>query len=166
MPSTMERIRARIFNHYDHPSFGEKLREWRDSGKTIVFSNGCFDLLHQGHVDYLSRAAGLGDVLVVGLNSDASVSRLKGSGRPVIDQGSRAVLLAAMYFVDAVVLFDEDTPYDLIRAVQPDVLVKGSDYREEEIVGSDIVKAKNGKVVAIDLLEGYSTSGIIKKIRN
>jgi D-glycero-beta-D-manno-heptose 1-phosphate adenylyltransferase len=164
--ATMDKIRAKVFDSHAHPAFLQMLQEWRNSGMKLVFSNGCFDLLHPGHIDYLSKAADLGDVLIVGLNTDNSVSRIKGEDRPVNDQAARAVLLAAMGFVDAVVMFDDDTPYSLIKAVQPDVLVKGSDYREEEIVGFDIVSAKNGKVVAVDLLEGYSTSAIIKKIRN
>ncbi len=119
--------------------------------------------MHRGHIDYLAQAADLGDVLIVGLNTDDSVGRLKGSQRPVQDQQSRAMILSALHFVDAVVLFDEDTPYDLIRFVRPDVMVKGSDYKAEEIVGYDIVKEKNGEIVTVDFLEGYSTSGIIKE---
>ncbi|MBN2275630.1 MAG: D-glycero-beta-D-manno-heptose 1-phosphate adenylyltransferase [Bacteroidales bacterium] len=130
----------------------------------IVFTNGCFDILHQGHVTYLSKAADAGDVLIIGLNSDSSVRKLKGSGRPVIGQESRAFLLAALPFVSAVILFDEETPYRLIEKVQPDILVKGSDYKPEEIVGYDIVKARGGKVLTIDFLEGYSSSSIINKI--
>ena len=115
--------------------------EWK-----VVFTNGCFDLVHQGHIDYLSKARDLGDVLVVGLNTDASVRRLKGPRRPINDEYSRALLLASMLFVDYVVLFGEDTPYELIKTLQPDILVKGSDYRPEDIVGYDIVMAKGGKV--------------------
>ncbi|MBW6478413.1 MAG: D-glycero-beta-D-manno-heptose 1-phosphate adenylyltransferase [Bacteroidales bacterium] len=140
------------------------LAYWRFHEKKIVFTNGCFDILHRGHIDYLSKAADHGHVLIVGLNTDASVGRLKGEGRPVTDQVARAELLASLFFVSAVVLFDEDTPYELIKTVQPDVLVKGSDYRAEDIVGYDIVKAKGGEVVTIDFLEGYSTSAIIEKL--
>ncbi len=138
---------------------------WKDEGKKIVFTNGCFDLLHRGHVDYLVKAADLGDVLVLGLNSDASVSRLKGPQRPVQDEQSRLHILASLAFVDAVVLFDEATPFELITLVQPDVLVKGSDYKPEEIVGFDIVNAKGGTVKTIDFIEGYSSSLMIKKIK-
>jgi rfaE bifunctional protein nucleotidyltransferase chain/domain len=134
---------------------------WRFQGRKIVFTNGCFDILHKGHVEYLSKARDLGDILIIGLNTDASVSRLKGSGRPVQDQSSRALVLASLRFVEAVVLFDEDTPYNLINALKPDVLVKGGDYTEENIVGADVVKANGGEVVSIPLTEGYSTSRIL-----
>ncbi len=149
---------------------GEKLERtlalWRFQQKKIVFTNGCFDLLHLGHVDYLSKAKDEGDVLVVGVNTDRSVKLLeKGQNRPITDEVSRSVLVAALHFVDVVVLFDEETPYRLIEKVQPDVLVKGSDYKPEEIVGYDIVKAKGGKVVTVDLLPGYSTTAIEKKIK-
>ncbi len=142
------------------------LTRWRFQQKRIVFTNGCFDILHLGHLDYLSKAKDLGDLLMVGLNSDQSVKKLgKGVNRPIQDENSRALILASLHFVDAVVLFDEETPYKLIKTVQPDVLVKGSDYRPEEIVGYEIVKNKGGEVVTIDFLPGYSTSLIEEKIR-
>lgn len=141
-----------------------KLAEWRSAGETIVFTNGCFDILHRGHVEYLAQAADLGDKLIVGLNTDASVKRLKGENRPVNDEKSRALLLSALQFVDVVVFFDEDTPYELIKQVQPDILVKGNDYKPEEIVGYDIVTAKGGKVLTIDLVEGFSTTKIISRM--
>jgi len=131
--------------------------------KTIVFSNGCFDILHRGHIEYLSKAASLGDVMLIGLNSDASVKRLKGPNRPVQDEQSRAMVMASLKFVDYVILFEEDTPYELIDYLKPDILVKGSDYKEDEIVGADIVKKNGGKVVTIDLVEGYSTTSIIER---
>jgi rfaE bifunctional protein nucleotidyltransferase chain/domain len=134
---------------------------YRLLNQKIVFTNGCFDILHRGHVEYLSQANDKGEVLVIGLNSDASVRRIKGEGRPVQDETSRALLLASLRFVDVVVLFDEDTPLELIKLVQPDVLVKGGDYTEETIVGADFVKANGGEVVVIPLTEGYSTSGIL-----
>lgn len=140
------------------------LEQWRFFGRKIVFTNGCFDIMHLGHVDYLSKAADLGHILIIGLNTDASVSRIKGPSRPVIDQKSRAMLLAALSFVDVVVLFDEPTPGELIDFVQPDVLVKGNDYKPEEIVGYDTVTKKGGKVVTIPLVEGYSTTSIINRI--
>ncbi len=143
-----------------------RLDEWRRSGKRIVFTNGCFDILHRGHVEYLAQAADCGDVLIVGLNADASVRRLKGEQRPVNDEAARALLLASLQFVDAVVLFDEDTPYELIKMVQPDVLVKGKDYKPEDIVGHDIVTAHGGSVVTVDLVEGYSTTSIINRMRD
>lgn len=132
--------------------------------RKVVFTNGCFDLVHQGHIDYLSKARDLGDVLVVGLNTDASVRRLKGPRRPINDEYSRALLLASMLFVDYVVFFGEDTPYELIKTLQPDILVKGSDYRPEDIVGYDIVMAKGGRVKTLDFLPGFSTTAIEDKI--
>ena len=139
---------------------------WQSQNKRIVFTNGCFDIVHLGHIDYLSRAADLADVLVIGVNTDASVSRIKGENRPLQDELSRSTLLASFQFVEAVVLFDDDTPYELIKAIQPDVLVKGSDYNEADIVGADIVGDKGGKIVTIDFLDGYSTSSIIEKANN
>lgn len=141
-----------------------KLNAWRKANRKIVFTNGCFDILHLGHVDYLSKAADLGDVLILGLNTDASVSRIKGPDRPINDEISRSFIIASLQFVDAVVLFDEPTPYNLINEVQPDILVKGKDYNAEDVVGFDIVTAKGGKVETIDLVEGYSTTLIIQKI--
>ncbi len=132
--------------------------------KKVAFTNGCFDLVHQGHIDYLSKARNMADILVVGLNTDASVHRLKGSKRPITDEYSRALMLASFVFVDFVVLFGEDTPYNLIKTLQPDILIKGSDYKPEDIVGYDIVKAKGGEVRTLDFLPGFSTSAIEKKI--
>lgn len=140
------------------------LEQWRFFGKKVVFTNGCFDLLHLGHLDYLSKAADLGDVLIIGVNTDASVSRIKGPTRPVNDELSRTMLLAGLMFVDAVVLFDEPTPKEIIDFIQPDVLVKGDDYKAEEIVGYDTVMAKGGQVVTIPLVEGYSTTNLIRRI--
>ncbi|KAF5057697.1 Bifunctional protein HldE [anaerobic digester metagenome] len=130
----------------------------------LVFTNGCFDILHPGHVDYLQRARDLGERLVVGLNSDASVRRLKGPTRPVNDEASRALVLAALACVDHVVVFEEDTPYELIRAVAPDVLVKGGDWSVDRIVGRDLVEARGGRVLSIPLLAGHSTTSIIERI--
>lgn len=138
---------------------------WRREKQTIVFTNGCFDILHRGHVDYLSKAADLGNKLIIGVNTDASVSKLKGPHRPIQDQESRMLILASLTFVDAVILFDEPTPYELIKLVQPDILVKGSDYQVENIVGYDIVQAKGGKIKTIDFIPGYSTSAIESKIK-
>jgi len=142
----------------------EKLHGWKAEGQKIVFTNGCFDLLHLGHVDYLEKARQLGDKLVLGLNTDASISRIKGPSRPLQDEMSRARVMASLLFVDAVVLFDEDTPLELIKAVQPDILVKGDDYSVENIVGQDIVTAKGGEVKTVPLVKGYSTTNIVKKI--
>jgi rfaE bifunctional protein nucleotidyltransferase chain/domain len=156
-------IRSRI---YTTETLKHMLPVWRFKSQKIVFTNGCFDLIHQGHIDYLSKAADCGDLLIVGVNSDDSVRRLaKGPSRPLQDQESRALIIASLHFVSSVVIFDEDTPYELIRLVQPDVLVKGSDYRVDQIAGHDIVQAKGGEVKLIDFLQGFSTSAIEKKIR-
>jgi D-glycero-beta-D-manno-heptose 1-phosphate adenylyltransferase len=138
---------------------------WRDEGKKIVFSNGCFDLLHLGHLEYLAKARECGDILVIGMNSDTSVQRLKGKGRPVNDQQTRSMFLASLSFVDAVVLFEEDTPRHLIQALMPDILVKGNDYTIDQIAGSDLVAANGGKTLTIELTEGYSTTGLIERIK-
>ena len=140
------------------------LATWRAADEKIVFTNGCFDLLHLGHVDYLEKARALGDRLVVGLNTDASVSALK-PGRPLQDETSRARILAALAFVDAVVLFGDATPLRLIEAVQPDVLVKGDDYTVDGIVGHEVVLSKGGQVQTVPLVQGYSTSAIVAKAR-
>ena len=137
---------------------------WRLKEKKIVFTNGCFDLLHLGHIEYLAKAADLGGVLIVGLNSDFSVRKIKGHHRPINDEHSRAMVLASLSFVNAVVLFDEETPYELIKVIQPDILIKGKDYKVKEIVGYDIVSAKGGEIITIDLTEGYSTTKIEERI--
>jgi len=142
-----------------------QLAVWRFHEHKIVFTNGCFDLLHLGHIDYLTKAAAEGTLMIVGMNSDESVQRIKGDSRPIKDEKSRAITLAALGFVGAVVIFEEDTPQNLIQLVQPDVLVKGKDYQVKDIVGADIVEKKGGQVVTMDLVEGYSTSDIIDKIR-
>lgn len=142
------------------------LNIWRFQDRKIVFTNGCFDLLHLGHIDYLAKAANLGQKLVIGLNSDKSTSAIKGPNRPITNQTSRARLLASLFFVDAVVLFDEETPYNLIKSIKPDILVKGADYTIDKIVGSDIVLELGGQVSTIEYIEGYSTSAIEQKIWN
>ncbi len=144
--------------------FARKLAYWRFKGYKIVFTNGCFDILHAGHVEYLSKAASEGDILIIGLNSDDSVRRLKGASRPINNQDARALLIASLGFVSAVVIFGEDTPYELIKTVQPDILIKGSDYKPKEIVGYDILTAKGGLVKTVDLVEGFSTTSIEQKI--
>lgn len=149
---------------YDYQELANTLAYWQFKGQKVVFTNGCFDILHRGHVEYLAKAASLADIMVVGLNTDSSVSRLKGSQRPVQDETSRALILASLSCVTKVVLFDEDTPYELIKFIQPDVLVKGSDYKAEDIVGYDVVKAKNGEVITINIVDGYSTTAIVKKL--
>jgi len=142
------------------------LKEWRNTNEKIVFTNGCFDLLHRGHIDYLAKAADCGTKLIIGVNTDASVSRLKGPARPIQDEQSRLQILASLACVDAVILFDEETPYELIKSVQPDVLVKGGDYKPRDIVGYDIVAAKGGNITTIDFVQGFSTSAIEQKIKN
>jgi rfaE bifunctional protein nucleotidyltransferase chain/domain len=142
-----------------------KVSRWQHEGSRVVFTNGCFDLIHLGHVDYLEKARMLGDKLVIGLNTDDSVSRFKGPERPLQDQVSRARVLAAMQFVDLVVFFNEDTPLNLISELIPDILVKGSDYLAENIVGADVVKKNGGVVKTIDFIPGYSTTRIVEKIK-
>jgi rfaE bifunctional protein nucleotidyltransferase chain/domain len=137
----------------------------RADRKTIVFTNGVFDLLHPGHVRYLKAARALGDVLIVGLNGDASVRRNKGPARPITPEQERAELLAALSCVDAVVIFDEDTPAEIIRAIQPDVLVKGADWPTDQIVGRDTVEARGGRVILVPVEAGYSTTGILERVR-
>lgn len=139
------------------------LNIWRFKNQKVVFSNGCFDIIHKGHIDYLAQASDLGDKLIIGLNTDRSVKAIKGNNRPLQNEQSRLTILAALKFVDAVILFDEPTPYELIKAVQPDFLVKGNDYKAEDVVGYDIVKKKGGDVLTIELTPGYSTSSIIDK---
>jgi D-glycero-beta-D-manno-heptose 1-phosphate adenylyltransferase len=143
----------------------EQVKKWQKEGKKIVFTNGCFDIVHLGHIDYLEKARNLGDKLVLGLNTDASVRRLKGETRPVVDEYPRARMMAAFSFVDVVILFDEATPKELIQTICPDVLVKGDDYSVENIVGTDFVIARGGEVKTIALVKGYSTTKMIEKIK-
>ncbi|HXC05558.1 MAG TPA: D-glycero-beta-D-manno-heptose 1-phosphate adenylyltransferase [Bacteroidia bacterium] len=163
IPTHLDIIQKRIFTA---ERLAPQLLTWRFHSQKIVFTNGCFDILHRGHIDYLSKAADCGNILIIGLNSDASTKKLnKGASRPIQDETSRALILASLHFVSAVVLFDEDTPYELIKLIQPDVLVKGADYKIEQIAGHDIVQAKGGEVKLIPFLEGFSTSGIEQKIK-
>ena len=159
-----EIIQTKIFPSVEQ--FIPVYNRWKQASEIVVFTNGCFDLVHRGHIDSLSKAADLGDRLIVGLNSDVSVKLLKGENRPLIDQQSRAILLASLLMVDAVVLFNEETPYELIRDVVPDVLVKGAEYHIEEIAGYDIVLAAGGKVERIELTDGFSTTILIQKIKD
>lgn len=142
------------------------VQQWKKAGQKVVFTNGCFDLIHIGHLTYLSKAAELGDKLIIGLNSDESVKILKGENRPINAQDSRAALLASMFFIDAVVVFGEETPANLIKAVLPDVLVKGGDYTFDNIVGAPEVVANGGEVKTITFVDGHSSTAIINKIRN
>lgn len=148
------------------PQLLEKVAHWKSQNLKIVFTNGCFDILHLGHVDYLEKAKSKGDILLIGVNTDASVKRLKGKDRPVNNGESRSRMLASLAFVDAVTFFSEDTPENLISMVIPDILVKGNDYALSNIVGADIVLNHGGKVETIDLVEGWSTTTLIKKIQN
>lgn len=143
----------------------KKVSYWQDTGREVVFTNGCFDILHFGHLHYLAEARQLGDKLVIGLNATDSVKRLKGSHRPIQDEATRLYMLASLEFVDLVVLFEEDTPLELISWLVPDILVKGGDYRPEEIVGADLVLANGGEVKTLDFIEGYSTTAIENKIK-
>lgn len=143
----------------------ELVKNWKSANDKVVFTNGCFDIVHLGHIDYLEKARNLGTKLVLGLNTDASVNRLKGPTRPVVNEYARARMMAAFEFVDAVILFDEPTPLQLIEAVKPDILVKGDDYTVETIVGSDFVIANGGEVKTISLVQGYSTTKLIEKIK-
>jgi rfaE bifunctional protein nucleotidyltransferase chain/domain len=142
----------------------QTLSQWRAAGDKVVFTNGCFDLLHFGHLHYLADARDLGDRLVVGLNSAASVRRLKGPTRPINDELTRTHLLAALSMVDAIVVFEGDTPLELIKLVQPEILVKGGDWKPEQIVGADVVLARGGQVLSLPFVEGYSTTNIEQKI--
>jgi rfaE bifunctional protein nucleotidyltransferase chain/domain len=139
--------------------------QWRAQGQRIVFTNGCFDIVHLGHIDYLEKARNLGDRMILGLNTDASVSCIKGPMRPVVNEYARARLMAALEFIDAVTLFGEPTPLELIEAVKPDILVKGNDYTVDTIVGAEFVLARGGKVETIELVPGYSTTKLIERIK-
>ncbi|MFB6257307.1 MAG: adenylyltransferase/cytidyltransferase family protein [Flavobacteriales bacterium] len=158
------------FNHekvLERESAIEQVASWKGKKERIVFTNGCFDLLHPGHIDLLTKAKGLGDRLVIGLNSDHSIKRLeKGSDRPIIAEGDRALLIASLEMVDLVVGFDEGTPHELIKILDPHVLAKGEDYEESAIVGKDHVEGSGGRVVRLPLLKGYSTSALIERVRD
>ena len=156
------RIHERIFSA---EQLSSQIKWWRLINKTIAFTNGVFDILHEGHIKVLSQAASFADVLVVGVNSDASVKRLKGSERPINDQQSRSLILASLIMTDAVIIFDEDTPLNLIKSIMPDVLIKGGDYDPATIVGANEVISNGGKIEIIPLEEGFSTTGIIEKMR-
>lgn len=162
----MEQLKIIQSKIYTREGIVRQANIWRFKEQKIVFTNGCFDILHLGHIEYLSKAADLGDVLIIGLNTDSSVATLKGDDRPLNNEHARAMTLASLSFVNAVVLFDEETPENLIRLIQPDVLVKGADYQVEEIAGHEIVLARGGKIETIELTEGYSTTSMIDKIRH
>jgi D-glycero-beta-D-manno-heptose 1-phosphate adenylyltransferase len=143
----------------------EQIKSLRAGKKRIVFTNGCFDILHPGHVDYLSQARDLGDFLILGLNTDTSVKKLnKAPNRPINNEKTRAIVLAGLACIDLIVFFDDETPYELIKFLQPNVLVKGNDYKAENIIGYDVVKANGGEIITMPMLEGYSTTKLIEKI--
>lgn len=161
MNITIQKIRNKIV---DRVSIVETCQKWKDDGKSVVFTNGCFDILHFGHIYLLSEAANHGDCLLVGLNSDRSVNEIKGEGRPLVGENDRAMLIASLSMVDAIVIFEEPTPGELIREISPDVLVKGGDYQVDEIVGADHVMNKGGSVKIVSFQENYSTTAMIKKM--
>lgn len=158
----LEIIKSKVF---ELPELERRLSIWRFFKKKIIFTNGCFDIMHLGHIDYLSKAKNLGNILLIGLNTDESVRKLKGENRPISDQNSRALFLASFRFVDGVILFNEATPLNLISVIKPNILVKGSDYSIQDIVGADIVQQNGGQIITLDYLEGYSTTSLIKRIR-
>lgn len=161
--SNLKKISKKIYSLND---LKIQLQNWRDSGDSIVFTNGCFDILHQGHIEVLAKTADLGNRLIIGLNSDSSVKLLKGKNRPINTERARALLLAAIDFVDAIILFPEETPKQLIAQIQPNILAKGGDYKITEIVGHHTVTQNGGKVISIPLTEGFSSTLIIEKIQN
>jgi D-glycero-beta-D-manno-heptose 1-phosphate adenylyltransferase len=150
---------------YELKDFLEVRKKLKEKNKKIVFTNGCFDILHKGHIEYLEQAKSLGDYLVIGLNSDTSVKRIKGESRPINSENDRAYVLNSLKIIDAVVIFDEDTPYNIIKEIIPDFLVKGGDWKEDEIVGADVVKKAGGKVVSLKYVVNYSTTSTINKLR-
>jgi len=160
--SHLKNINSKIYNL---DCLTTQVEQWKATGNKVVFTNGCFDIIHRGHIEVLARTANLGDKLIIGLNSDQSIQKLKGKDRPIIDEQSRAILLAALSFVDAIVLFSEDTPIKLIGALLPDVLAKGGDYEIETIVGHEIVQQNGGKVKLVPFLDGFSSTTIIDKIK-
>ncbi|MBC8295334.1 MAG: D-glycero-beta-D-manno-heptose 1-phosphate adenylyltransferase [Pelagibacterales bacterium] len=163
MSKKLNKLKAKIFNI---KNLSQIINEWRLNGDKIVFTNGCFDLIHLGHLEILARSADLGDKLIVGINSDVSIKKIKGNSRPIIEEDSRAKQLAAIEFIDAVILFNEDTPYNLINILKPDVLTKGGDYKKNDIVGNQLINKEQGEVVIIPLTQGYSTTSILEKIKN
>ena len=163
MSKSLEILHSKIL---DKERLLVKLTNWKEENKKIVFTNGCFDLIHLGHIELIARSADLGDILIIGVNTDNSIKRLKGKNRPIVEEISRAKQLAALEFVDAVVFFDQDTPIDLIKMINPNVITKGGDYNTDQVIGNDIVTQNNGEVVIIPLTQGYSTTSILEKIKD
>lgn len=163
MSKSLEILNSKIL---DKERLLVKLTDWKEENKKIVFTNGCFDLIHLGHIEVIARSADLGDILIIGVNTDNSIKRLKGKNRPIVEEISRAKQLAALEFVDAVVFFDQDTPIDLIKVINPNVITKGGDYNTDQVIGNDIVTQNDGEVVIIPLTQGYSTTSILEKIKD
>ena len=163
MSKSLKKINSKIFIEKD---LRKKLDFWRQNGDKIVFTNGCFDLIHLGHIEVLARSADLGDRLIIGVNTDKSIKNIKGKNRPIIKEDSRVKQLAALAFVDAVILFNEPTPNKIIHHINPDIITKGGDYKTKEVVGYETVIQNNGRVVIIPLTKGYSTTSILNKIKN
>ena len=160
--SNLKSIKSKIYTLSDLKIQSDK---WKENGDKVVFTNGCFDLVHRGHVEVLANTADLGDRLIIGLNSDSSIQELKGENRPIIDENSRAILLASLQFVDAIVLFSEETPRNLIETIVPNILAKGGDYKVREIVGHEVVLENGGEVILVPFIVGFSTSNIVDKIK-
>ena len=163
MSEALNKINNKIF---DLELLMKKIEKWRSENKKIVFTNGCFDLIHLGHIEILARSSDFGDKLIIGVNSDLSIKKLKGENRPIIEESSRIRQLSALEFVDAVVLFNEETPIKLIESIKPNVITKGGDYKAKNVVGNEVVSQKNGEVVIIPLTQGFSTTSILNKIKN
>ena len=161
--SHLKKINNKIFSENNLIT---QVTTWRKSGEKIVFTNGCFDIIHRGHIEVLARSADLGNKLIVGLNSDSSIQKLKGKGRPIIDEHSRAILLAGLDFIDAIILFSEETPLNLITTLKPDILAKGGDYKINTIVGHEIVQKNGGEVILVPFVDGFSSTNLINKIKN
>jgi D-glycero-beta-D-manno-heptose 1-phosphate adenylyltransferase len=162
MKNHFEKLQSKVV---DKKELKVLLAYWRFKEQKIVFTNGCFDIIHPGHVEYLAKAADFGDVLLIGLNSDRSVKGLKGENRPVLNEKGRSLILSSFQFVTNIIFFEEETPYELIKMVEPDVLVKGGDYKPEDIVGQDIVKKRKGAIKTIKFVDGFSTTNLIKQIK-
>ena len=160
--TNLQNIKSKI---YTLPELVEIAKIWRGKRDKIVFTNGCFDLVHRGHVEVLANTADLGDRLIIGLNSDSSIQKLKLENRPIIDENSRAILLASLQFIDAIILFSEDTPRKLIETIVPDILAKGGDYKVEEIAGHEVVLQNGGEVILVPFIDGFSTTNIVDKIK-
>ena len=160
--NNLKNIKSKIYSLSDLKIQSDK---WKENGEKIVFTNGCFDLVHRGHIEVLANTADLGDRLIIGLNSDSSIKDLKGENKPIIDETSRAILLASLQFVDAIVFFTEETPHKLIETLIPDVLTKGGDYKVKEIAGHEVVLENGGEVILISFIDGFSSTNIVEKIK-